>query len=555
MIVHARGINDQVKMVIWDLDDSFWRGTLSEGGMEPITENIGLVKTLAERGIVSSVCSKNDVAAASDELRRLEVWDYFVFPSIQLAPKGPAVKHLLERAGLRPENVLFVDDNIANLEDAAFHCPGLMCVRNADALMSSLDTEHLKGHPDPTLERLRQYKVLESRTVASQALSGSNLDFLRQSEIEVEIRYDVENFLDRIVDLINRSNQLNFTKNRIQTPEERAAFEEKLKTFGIKAGVVKVRDRYGDYGVVGFFMTYASAKRFRCHHFVFSCRVLNMGVEQFVYEFIKRPAFDVKQPVANGLTPFESVDWIKFASVEPPLRTLREQKVVVVGGCDMVQLASYCSDLTAEFTNRAINGLEMRFDDPNFFLSSIDAVEASRLRREIPAWNADDMREFEIQIADADIIAVSFGAFTSDTYFQGKDRLTLRLHRRTVNDILKSERGFWFVRNFTHVPLNVEEKLELVRQSVVSIVRRARAKARVVIISENLHKVERSNGLHALRTRYNEFLKSMVKSIPTVEYVELNDIVKGEWVIDGWHMSRQAYLALAREIMKAPEPH
>ena len=43
-----------LKLVIWDLDDSFWDGTLSEGPVRLIEENVRLIKTLAERGIVSS---------------------------------------------------------------------------------------------------------------------------------------------------------------------------------------------------------------------------------------------------------------------------------------------------------------------------------------------------------------------------------------------------------------------------------------------------------------------------------------------------------------------
>ena len=33
-----------IKIIIWDLDDTFWKGTLSEGGITPIAENIKLVK-------------------------------------------------------------------------------------------------------------------------------------------------------------------------------------------------------------------------------------------------------------------------------------------------------------------------------------------------------------------------------------------------------------------------------------------------------------------------------------------------------------------------------
>ena len=50
----------KIKLVIWDLDDTFWKGTLSEGPIVSIAENIQLVRDLTDRGIVNSICSKND---------------------------------------------------------------------------------------------------------------------------------------------------------------------------------------------------------------------------------------------------------------------------------------------------------------------------------------------------------------------------------------------------------------------------------------------------------------------------------------------------------------
>lgn len=87
-----------VKLVIWDLDETFWKGTLAEEGIEPFAEHGELVRTLAGRGIVSSICSKNDFDVAREQLQRLNVWEYFVFPVIQWSAKGPAIRELIQRA-------------------------------------------------------------------------------------------------------------------------------------------------------------------------------------------------------------------------------------------------------------------------------------------------------------------------------------------------------------------------------------------------------------------------------------------------------------------------
>lgn len=49
---------NKLKLVIWDLDDTFWNGTLSEGGIEAIDANIQLIKTLTDCGVINAICSK-----------------------------------------------------------------------------------------------------------------------------------------------------------------------------------------------------------------------------------------------------------------------------------------------------------------------------------------------------------------------------------------------------------------------------------------------------------------------------------------------------------------
>ena len=94
----------KIKLVIWDLDDTFWKGTLSEGPIVSIAENIQLVRDLTDRGIVNSICSKNDYKPTVQKLKELEVDDLFVFKSIDWTPKGQRISKLIKDMGLRPVN-------------------------------------------------------------------------------------------------------------------------------------------------------------------------------------------------------------------------------------------------------------------------------------------------------------------------------------------------------------------------------------------------------------------------------------------------------------------
>ena len=295
---------ETVKLVIWDLDETFWRGTLSDGAVSPLPENIKLIKELTDRGIVNSICSKNDFDKARTALASAAfeaVWDFFVFPSIDWSPKGQRVAAIIKDMNLRPTNCLFVDDNLSNLNEAKFISPELNVATPAEfAALIKAEEAAFRGKDDTTHSRLKQYRILETKT-AERKRSSSNDEFLRQSAIRVEI-IEKELNLKRIHEMIHRNNQLNFTKDRISADEVKRIFTDPA----IKSGEVHVTDKYGDHGIVGCY----ALKDGKLLQFVFSCRILGMGVEQYVYEQLGWPDITVVGEVASQLKKGEVISYI-----------------------------------------------------------------------------------------------------------------------------------------------------------------------------------------------------------------------------------------------------
>ncbi len=334
---------EPIRLVIWDLDETFWRGTLSEEGIEPIPEHIELVKSLSARGIVNAICSKNNFALARQKLEQLGIWEYFIFPRIAFAPKGEMIREIIEAAQLRAPSVIFIDDHAMNLNEALHYNPGLQ-LAEPHILASLLDDPRCKGKPDPALERLARYKVLEQKQAAQATAGGDNIEFLRSSQIRISLHYDVLEQFPRIHELVNRSNQLNFTKRR--WPEDLAEAlpfveQEFNAVFNSHWGYVKISDRYGNYGICGFFMT-----RFnRALHFLFSCRAMNMGLEPFVWHLIGRPTILAKH--AGDFSLETLPDWITIVddadnnSEAPPQPVVVKPLLCLRGACDLSMMAHY----------------------------------------------------------------------------------------------------------------------------------------------------------------------------------------------------------------------
>ena len=542
-------LKNAVKLVVWDLDETFWNGTLSEEGITPIAENVEMVKQLARRGIISSVCSKNEPDRALAALRELDVLDYFVLPSVSFQPKGKSIAGIVSALQLRPDNVVFIDDNPSVLAEAGYCCPGMVCLESPHQLAALMDSPFLQGAPDSELTRLRQYRLLAEKQNLKQTEGGSDERFLRASEIRIEIDFAVEENIERIVELINRSNQLNYTKRRIETEEARRRLLADLRAFGFNAGVVRVWDKFGDYGIVGFFMTLATLREYRLEHFVFSCRIMNMGVEQYVYEYLNRPGIEIVGPVANAIETFASLDWIKDGSRSAVISTLRRYKLVVVGGCDMLQLSTYCSADSSEFTNRQQNGFMKRLDDPFLILDDPERVRKSELRPYIPAFNADDMLALKHAAQEGDLIVLSLYRMMEVNYFRGTDGLTVRLDEDAVRDILKSELALWFVRNFNFVPSSNEERHEIIRMVLHTLSSWIKPGAKIVVLLENTRKLENNPDEKALRQRYNAFIVDMCKALDNLTYIDVNAVTGIEWLFDdGFHMRREGYYELAQAV-------
>ncbi|MBG8554809.1 hypothetical protein [Hymenobacter guriensis] len=367
-----------VKVIIWDLDDTFWRGTLSEGAVEALDENLRLVRDTAARGIVHTIVSKNDFAPAEAKLVELGIRDLFVFPQISWQPKGPIIRQLLEQMQLRAPNALFLDDNPINRAEAQYYNPGLQVADPAD-LPALAPLLRASGKPDPALSRLEQYKLLE-RQQQARTQYNDNLAFLRDAQVRIRFSEGapILSDLGRIEELINRSNQLNFTKRRVTLAELEASLRDPARRWG----TVRVQDRFGDYGLVGVYCL--NLEENRVEQLVFSCRILHLGVEQFTYAHLGFPALEVQGEVATELNRQEKPDWITLeqgndsARAEAPGAGGR-LRVLLKGGCDLGQLTPFLQAFELEVVE------EFNYNNEHQIPVHLEHTTLLRAGQELPA--------------------------------------------------------------------------------------------------------------------------------------------------------------------------
>jgi FkbH-like protein len=573
--------SEQVRLVIWDLDETFWRGTLSEGGMsEYIAENHDIVVELARRGILSSICSKNDHDAVEQVLTKRGLWDYFVFPSIDWTPKGSRIRNIVDAAQLRPSTCLFIDDNPNNVAEARAAVPDLQTASER-LIPLILDDFRFKGKRDPEFTRLSQYKLLERRQkAAGVAISqGRNEEFLRSCQIKISFEYDIEPHIDRAVELINRTNQLNFTKLRLPERDAAEVLRADLRRDGVSAALVRVTDIYGDYGYTGFYVVEKVDNAPILRHFCFSCRTLGMGVENFVYKYLGAPQLSYNGEVLSDPINDPDVNWIAVSEDTSPGETHvgYDGGVYLVGGCGLCAVSHYLHKLNGSAiaqANIARGSLVYRHDSSAFLaqkLAGLTEKQKEALFRLgfstediVVPWNAEDREK--------SIVVLNFYGDVFAPFYRHKETGLLASLGSPLTKVKLSDWGEKEGRELSEVAdkdllENIIDEVksswefvswglpaDAVETTIVSLLDRFPPHGRIFMVMPSL--VGNKNGAFLDLTRaraYRQACEQAVRKYSHVTCVHIENFVQTPNEIkDAWaaHFNRMVYHRLSNHILQ-----
>jgi len=284
---------DSVKMVVFDLDDTLWRGVVAEDAQALETTTLGWPAGIAEaalylkkRGIILAIVSKNDEARV--EKMWPQIWrgfigiDDFAIRRINWRPKSENIADVMKVTNLLPHNIVFVDDNPAEREAVKAAFPAIRTLGDEPYLMRrillwSAETQVLHI-TDESGRRSEMMVAQEQREEVRARMTRE--EFL--ATLEVTIRTDVITSADgphflRAFELINKTNQFNTTGKRWSITELSALFDRYGELL-----IWEVSDRFTAYGIVGV----AVLEGTRIAQMVMSCRVFGLGVEEQVMPVI-----------------------------------------------------------------------------------------------------------------------------------------------------------------------------------------------------------------------------------------------------------------------------
>lgn len=309
----------QIKCVVWDLDNTLWKGVLIEGDsviVEPRT--IELLKRLDDRGILLSIASKNDHAHAWERLKKLDLAEYFLYPQINWLPKSSNIKKIAERLNIGIDTLAFIDDNLFELDQVSQALSEVVCINAANVESLFSDPRFEGSSSADARHRRRFYQEAIDREVAQQEFGTDYMGFLAACGITLEIaEYSAEDS-ERIAELVQRTNQLNFSGQKYT----RSQLGEALANPELEKYVLKSSDKYGSYGTVGFGLVRHSQGIIEVREFMLSCRVQGKFIEQAFFNHL------LTHHNPEGAT----VLWVNFRSTER--NKPAKQALEFLGFCD-----------------------------------------------------------------------------------------------------------------------------------------------------------------------------------------------------------------------------
>ena len=315
------------KLIILDLDNTIWKGTLAEDTLNGISidksDPIGVVYRsvqkiflqLKEQGFLLSICSKNDEELALKALFNSRNCIFkendIVSHKINWKTKSENIQKICEELNLSFYETIFVDDNDYECDEVSRNCLGISIFKvpkniyKYPYMITSNKLFYLGTTTEEDKIRTNLYKKDIKRKVIyskfeKQGTSKKEWVDSLNLKLHIELITSKNIQIPRIIQLFNRTNQFNLSNSKYN----KSTFNNILKDRVYYSG--QTSDRIGSEGlisVIGFkFEGYI-----KVYDFILSCRVFGRYIEEsmliplFKYAITKKCDiyFDFKQNSRN----------------------------------------------------------------------------------------------------------------------------------------------------------------------------------------------------------------------------------------------------------------
>ena len=282
------------KAIAVDLDNTLWGGIVGDDGVWELSignetsrgqiymEFQQYLKRLQTLGILLNVVSKNEeenAKAGMEHPGMVLKRDDFVSVIANWEPKSVNIVHLADELNLGVDSFVFIDDNPAEREIVRRQVAGVSVpeLEKPEKYIRAVDKAgyfEMTAFSADDANRNEMYRKNVQRSILKNKFMDYN-DYLKSLEMEAEIKPFCSIYMERIAQLINKSNQFNLTTQRF-TQSELEAMSKKVECVTLYG---KLKDRFGDNGIVTVVIGMQKGEELDIILWLMSCRVLKRDME------------------------------------------------------------------------------------------------------------------------------------------------------------------------------------------------------------------------------------------------------------------------------------
>ncbi len=292
------------KVLALDLDNTLWGGIVAEDGWNKLTlseEGVGKIYAdfqrniikLAKTGVLLALVSKNNETDAKEvfELNpNMQLsWDDFIVKKINWNKKADNLREIASDLNLGLDSIVFIDDNAFEREFVKESLPEIT-VPDFPKDITELNYWFLNDVVYPhfaknkitteDIDKTVQYKRNAERAVESKFYSYE--EFLKQLNIDIEIKYVDKDKISRVSQLSQKTNQFNLSAKKYTESE----ITDMLNSDEYKLFSLSYRDKFGYEGITGAAIIKIEESAAFLDTFLLSCRILGRKVEHFFIDFL-----------------------------------------------------------------------------------------------------------------------------------------------------------------------------------------------------------------------------------------------------------------------------
>lgn len=295
------------KAIIFDCDNTLWKGVLGEVGLDKIdmsgTSHQGrfynkiqqIAVFLSNRGVIVGLCSKNNEIDVSEVLMNhpdiILNEKHITIKKINWLDKVANLKSIASELNIGLDSIVFVDDSSFEINLIKEQLPEIITCQVPSTIYE---------YPNKLLRFVYKYFNLSDKGDDSRKTELYKRQFVREIErnkyenieeylsslnISLTIYEDENQLIPRIAQLTQKTNQFNLTTRRY-TENQILNF---MNAKEVHVFAVSVKDKFGDSGLTAVWIireNMQNTKEAVIDTFLMSCRIIGRNIEFMIIDYI-----------------------------------------------------------------------------------------------------------------------------------------------------------------------------------------------------------------------------------------------------------------------------